>query len=201
MSVDPAPRDGLDPQQRDLRISDAERELVVARLRSAVGEGRLTLDEFTDRVDGVLNSRTYGEVGRYVADLPAAPGAPAAPRRELELRASMGPLRRSGRWSVPRRLVVRARLGSVKLDFADATIGCPVVDVDLDVSFGSTLLILPPGASVDADGVEVTGGKVRMRGVESQPTPGSGPHLVVTGAQRFGSLVIRRQYRLWRWRW
>src|SRR2546423_7838572 len=40
--------------QRDLRMSDADRERVVGWLKSAVSEGRLTLGEFEERVDGVL---------------------------------------------------------------------------------------------------------------------------------------------------
>ena len=192
---DPAP-------QRDVRMSDADRERVVAWLRSAASEGRLTLDEFSERVDGVLRSRTFGEVDRYVADLPSAYAeGSVTPPQELELRAALGPLRRRGRWMVPRRLMVRNMLGPVKLDFTEAVFGHPVVEVILDVSLGTTVLVLPPGASASADGVEMTAGSVRIRGVELEPRAGAGPHLVVTGAQRFGKLVLRRQRRFWRWRW
>src|SRR5437762_2186515 len=53
------------PRQRDLRISDGDRERVVGWLRSAVSEGRLTLGEFEERVDGVLRAKTYGDVEEY----------------------------------------------------------------------------------------------------------------------------------------
>lgn len=189
-------------QRRDVRMSDADRERVVAWLHSAVSEGRLTLDEFSERVNGVLHSRTFGEADRYVADLPAvyADGS-VTPSEALELRAALGPLRRRGRWTVPRRLVVRDMLGHVKLDFTEAVIERPVIEIDLDVSLGTTVLVLPAGASANVDGVELAAGSIRMHGVEPLPRAGTGPHLVVTGTQRFGNLVVRRQHRFWRWRW
>ena len=43
-------------------LSDAEREVVVDRLRSALGEGRLDLDEFSDRVGDVYKARTAADL-------------------------------------------------------------------------------------------------------------------------------------------
>lgn len=56
--------------QRDYRASDGDRERVVARLRRAVGDGRLTMDEFDERVQSVYAARTYGELEDLTADLP-----------------------------------------------------------------------------------------------------------------------------------
>jgi Flp pilus assembly protein TadB len=53
-----------------LRASDADRDRVTDRLREAAGEGRLEPDELEERVAAALRSRTYGELGRLVADLP-----------------------------------------------------------------------------------------------------------------------------------
>ena len=47
----------------DLRASDAEREAVVGRLNTAVGEGRLTLDEFSTRLGNAYEATTRGEKG------------------------------------------------------------------------------------------------------------------------------------------
>ncbi len=192
----------LTPQQRDMRLSNAEREGVVARLNAAAGEGRITLDEFQERVDGVLRAQTYGEIAPYVADLPAGPiGAAAPPREVAEIRSTATSLRRRGRWSVPRRLLVHSKAGSVKLDFTEAVITTSVVDVVLDVVAGSTTLVLPGGASVDADEVHMIAGGLRVRGVPGQSDAAPGPHFVVSGQQKAGSLTIRHQRRFWRWRW
>jgi Domain of unknown function (DUF1707) len=56
-----------------LRASDADRDAVTERLREAAGEGRLEPDELEERVDRALRARTYGELGRLVADLPGSP--------------------------------------------------------------------------------------------------------------------------------
>lgn len=184
-------------------MSDADRERVVAHLQAAVGEGRLTLDEFQERVDGVLRSRTFGEIEPYLADLPTVPTVTAAalvqPREYAELRATAAPLRRTGRWNVPRRLLVRNKAGAVKLDFTEAVIGFPVIEVVLDVLAGSTTLVLPEGASADADDVEMIAGSLSVRKIPVEP--GTGPHFVVTGSNKSGSVIIRRQRRFWRWRW
>jgi len=54
-----------------LRASDADREAVTERLRQAAGEGRLEPEELEDRLHATLRARTYGELDRVVADLPA----------------------------------------------------------------------------------------------------------------------------------
>ncbi|MGH8917408.1 MAG: DUF1707 SHOCT-like domain-containing protein, partial [Acidimicrobiales bacterium] len=46
---------------RDIRVSDDEREHVVGVLQKAIGLGMLNLDEFTERTDRALASRTRGE--------------------------------------------------------------------------------------------------------------------------------------------
>jgi hypothetical protein len=56
--------------QRELRASDADRENVVGTLRRAVGEGRLTMDEFDERAAVAYAARTLGELEDLTADLP-----------------------------------------------------------------------------------------------------------------------------------
>jgi hypothetical protein len=181
-------------------MSNADREAVVARLNAAVAEGRLTLSEFEERVDGVLQARTFGEVEPFVVDLPAADPAVAAPE-VVELRSQAGELRRKGRWSVPRRLSVQAKAGSVHLDMRQAVIGHRVVEIELATQAGSATLVLPPGATANIDGVTTTAGSARVK-VPSTPEPGStAPHFVITGSATAGSLLVRYEYRFWRWRW
>jgi hypothetical protein len=54
-----------------LRASDADREHVVAVLKAAFVQGRLTKDEFDFRVTRVFASRTYAGLGALIADIPA----------------------------------------------------------------------------------------------------------------------------------
>ena len=55
------------------RASDAEREHVVAALQRHFADGRLTDEEFGERVDQVLRARTLGELYALTADLPELP--------------------------------------------------------------------------------------------------------------------------------
>jgi len=56
--------------QRDLRASNAEREAVVERLQHALGEGRITMAEFEERVRIAYGATTRGDLESLTADLP-----------------------------------------------------------------------------------------------------------------------------------
>jgi len=67
----------------DIRASDDDRQRVVAALERHAGAGRLTLDEFADRVDRVVGARTMADLAAVTQDLPGDAGHP--PRRDLLL--------------------------------------------------------------------------------------------------------------------
>jgi hypothetical protein len=52
------------------RASDDDRQRVVADLQRHTVAGRLSLDEFTSRVDQVLRATTHGDLTRITGDLP-----------------------------------------------------------------------------------------------------------------------------------
>jgi hypothetical protein len=54
----------------NIRISDADREQVTARLREHFAEGRLTSDELDERVTATLSAKTFGDLRGILADLP-----------------------------------------------------------------------------------------------------------------------------------
>jgi hypothetical protein len=54
-----------------LRASHADRVQVIGTLKAAFVQGRLTKDEFDERVGQVYVSRTYAELAEITADLPA----------------------------------------------------------------------------------------------------------------------------------
>jgi DUF1707 SHOCT-like domain len=69
----------------DIRASDEDRQRVVAALERHTGAGRLTLDEFAQRVEAVCGARTLDELAAVVRDLPADGAAEPGPSRELLL--------------------------------------------------------------------------------------------------------------------
>ena len=58
-----------------MRVSDADREAIVARLNQATAEGRLSIEEFSERTRQAYACRTWGELSRVVWDLPAPTGS------------------------------------------------------------------------------------------------------------------------------
>jgi Domain of unknown function (DUF1707) len=62
----------------DLRIADADREAAAAFLREHYAQGRLTLEEFNQRLDAVFAAATQRQLSALTRDLPRA-AAPSAP--------------------------------------------------------------------------------------------------------------------------
>lgn len=69
--------------QPGLRIGDRERESVAAELQEHYAHGRLTLEEFNQRLDTVFAAKTQSDLSRITYDLPHVPsaGTPLAPSR------------------------------------------------------------------------------------------------------------------------
>jgi hypothetical protein len=59
------------PGDPRIRASDADRDRVAALLREHHAAGRLTAEEFHDRLDKALEARTLGELDELLVDLPA----------------------------------------------------------------------------------------------------------------------------------
>jgi class 3 adenylate cyclase len=74
-----------DEDALDVRVSNAEREQVIAQLRGHVAEGRLTLDEFSERMSEVYESRTQRDLDRCLRQLPK-PQPPPDRRADREAR-------------------------------------------------------------------------------------------------------------------
>jgi hypothetical protein len=60
-----------------LRASNADREHVLAALERHTAAGRLTLDEYSDRVERTLQAATFADLAEVTADLPAEAADPA----------------------------------------------------------------------------------------------------------------------------
>jgi hypothetical protein len=183
-------------------MADADRERVVARLHTAVSEGRLTLPEFEDRISGVLAARTFGEIEPYVADLPGARAVAVPSTGPIHLTARGSSLIRSGRWPVPAEMHIVASGSSVKLDFTEAIVTSSVVLIDVELRGSSLKLTVPEGCSVETATASLTGSSAKVRRVSQYALPGQvGTHYVVTGELR-GSSIKASPPRVWFWhRW
>ena len=161
------------PGGAGLRASHDDRDRAVEVLRVAAGDGRITADELDERVGAALTARTYGELAALISDLPAAPGslpltpgsppgAGAAPKDLVRIRSDISNVRRDGPWLVPKRMEVRANLGTVTLDFTEAVISWPSLEIDADIQTGTLILVIAPGILVSTDDLAIKTSTVKV---------------------------------------
>src|SRR5262249_52184373 len=116
-----------------IRASDAERDATLRRLSSATGDGRLTLEEFSQRMGRATTAKTRAELDRLVADLPADPAAASGvvaergPSRPSWHISPIGGLSVSGPWRMERSVVVVTLIGGADLDLRQAQLAAPEV--------------------------------------------------------------------------
>ncbi len=65
-------------QTQELRIGDAEREAAANALRDHFAQGRLTMEEFNQRLDAIFAAKTQRQLDEISSDLPQA-SRPAGP--------------------------------------------------------------------------------------------------------------------------
>lgn len=189
----------------NMRVSNAEREAILARLHAATEEGRLDLDEFAERSRQAYEARTYGEVERLLADLPDTGAALAVPQRpvpegptELRLKPTGSSVKRDGDWVVPPKIHINATGSSVKLDCRHAVIRTDTVDLDVKLLGSSLTVVLPEGAYAVDDNTEVFGSSVKNRATYKG---GTAIRFSVTGKATGSSVNFRHERRFLWWRW
>jgi hypothetical protein len=176
-----------------VRASDADRDRTVDVLASARAEGRLSLEEYSERSEAALVAPTLGDLASLTVDLPAA-GQAAAPHGDVavipeEITAVLGNESRKGPWVVPPHLAVRSVLGDCHLEMQQAVIGQHVTTIDASVRFGTVTIFVPDGIDVRMTGRAVLGAKSSE--LSGEPRPGA-PVIVVRCDVLCGAITVRR---------
>lgn len=198
-----------------LRIGHAERERAASALQAATAEGRLELDELDARMERALAARTRGDLRTVLADLMSADALNAllageraivaAPRGgvgsswqdPLVLTARWDDVFRGGPWLVPPFLELNAVAATVKLNFVDARVSAPTLDVVVKGGSGDVVLVVPEGWGVDHSHLAKGIGSLRFR-VPERPV-GDGVQVVVRGKGGLGDVVARHPNGVDRW--
>ena len=170
----------------ELRASDADRERVVAVLAEAAGDGRLTLEEHSERVQRAYQARTLGELAGLTRDL-VPPGAqPLQLDDSRTVTAFFTTVRREGRWVMPDRLSVTVVGGQVVLDLREALLQGMYTIVHATLVGGSLNILAPEGVSV-----RVTASRYSSRmGDDLNPRPGPANRPANRAAKEGGSPQI-----------
>jgi len=195
---------GSEIARSELRASHDDRDRVVELLRVSAGDGRLTAEELDERLELAMTARTYGELARLVADLPAqgsvvTPAPVPQAKDVMRIDTRSGHVRRVDRWVVPQRMEVRVTSGHVLLDLTQAVITQPTLKLDVEVRSGHVMLLTRPGIVVDTDDVVIRSGHVRVKAPWGSDVPVQ-LRVEVTGKVGSGHFVARPRYRtFWQW--
>jgi Domain of unknown function (DUF1707) len=177
-----------------VRASDGERDATVERLSHATGEGRLTLEEFSERMERATTARTRSELDRLVTDLPASCSAGSAVSVGTQAGPSwhispIGGLNVFGPWRMGRHVIVVALIGGARLDLSQAELAAPEVTLTKVSLVGGVRVRVPSGIRVEASGLSLVGGTQ----VEGAPDPGPGaPTIHIRAFSLVGGIRIRR---------
>jgi hypothetical protein len=186
----------LEQPQPNRRASDKDRERAASVVQEAHSDGRLDFEELDERLTQIYSAKTELELRTATADLAPVTHGSAA---ELTIRAKHSAQKREGAWTVPERITALPEHSSVVLDFTDAVVQWPEVQVDVRPKHSSVVMIVPEGWSVDIDQIDMVGSSSSNKA--GTPKAG-GVRLRVTGEARWSSVVVRHpRKRHWWWPW
>ena len=155
------------------RVSDSEREQAEMRLREACVDGRLTLAEFSTRIDTALTARTRGELRAITSDLAAAARPPSRSAVTARIRAILGENKRSGRWRAQGEVEIIAVMGDCKIDLRDAEIIGDEVVLNVRALMSDVKIYVPKGVHVAMEETSVMSSSkdVRAGGIALAESP------------------------------
>jgi class 3 adenylate cyclase len=176
----------------ELRVSEGERDKAAAALARYCGEGRLTLEEFSQRVEVVLAARTQSDIDQVMSDLPAGPDVPAytspIPASGWFVAVLSGSSRK-GRWRPKPKTRALAIMGGVDLDLRNAEIEGSELRISATSIMGGIHIVVPEGVHVHLGGFALMGGK-DMRVANVPVLPGA-PVIRVRAFAIMGGVQVR----------
>jgi hypothetical protein len=186
----------------------------IRALSAAFATDRLSLDQFESRLVLVRQAPNRATLDAILADLVPSdqfalptglvavrdhtgvagyePMNPVEPAELLRITTVMGSSKRAGSWTVPLRLELKVVLGELTIDLRDAVFCSDVLDIDVNVHFGSLTLIVPAGTQVENESEE----KFSSSSHSVRSTRGLAPIgllIRITGRVKWSSLEIKEK--------
>jgi hypothetical protein len=139
------------------RASDADRERAVVELREHLVQGRLTLDEFSERVELAYRARSLSDLEAASSALPVVRTGPIRRRPVRAIIGLFAHVVRRGRLKLGRRAVVLAGFADVDVDLRGAEIAGLETSLSVLLLFGNLDVYVPEQIGIDVTGVTVFG--------------------------------------------
>lgn len=202
------PSDPPVPGDLQIRCADADREMVASVLNAAYSEGRITLDEHSERLEKVWRSRTFADLVPLTADLVPTDGqrmprqvATSQPRLVVDsshqeqaadtLFTVLGTVRRQGVWRMRRRTTGLVLLGDARLDLRQAVLEDRECIVTVPVVLGEIKVTVPDGVEVVDETTNIMS-DVKIRGLA--PAPAGAPRIILRGMVLMGGITVTGPY-------
>lgn len=182
------------------------REEIIAALSRRFAGDELSLDDFEQRLDGVVRAGSLEELEAVVSDLPAvgrasdglatppawAGATPADRARRQYVIAVMGGNTRAGSWVPARKILSYAFWGGAELDFREAQLQPGLTEIIAIGIMGGVDIIVPPEVGVEVGGFALMGGLDHVH--HAPPADPSAPRIKVTGFALMGGVEVSVRY-------
>jgi hypothetical protein len=191
--------DHLEPLRRE----------AIRALSIAVASDRMPVEQFEARLLLIRQAPNRATLDAIVADVLPTGGftipsgllpldadhtavAPVEPADFLRIATVFGSSKRAGSWTVPLQLQLRVIMGELTIDLRDAVFGSDVLDIEVQVTFGSLTLIVPAGTQVENECDERFSSSTHSTRSARGLNP-IGLLLRITGRVVFGTLEIKER--------
>lgn len=189
--------------------SNSEREAAVDRLRVHYVRDDIDVEEYERLLDVAWAADSRADLEEVFSRLPALPESERPPvsadseARHAPALASPGEQKergwqlaimsgtdRTGAWVPPRKLHTFALMGGAGLDFREARLGPGVTEVTILAVMGGVEVIVPPGVTVETQGLGIMGGFDGYSQTTGRRDP-SEPILRIRGLAVMGGIDVR----------
>jgi Domain of unknown function (DUF1707) len=181
------------------RIGHKERDAAVERLRTAAGDGQITMDELETRMEAALEARTADDLAVLLADLPAEDGAlypSSGAGQSARIEVRHGKAERLGSWRVPEALELELRHGVCVLDLRSPVLPAGGVRIEASARHSSIRILVGHGTPVEMDDLVRAHSTTRDQG-SRYVTQWSGPPVRISGTLQHSTVKILRPRRSW----
>ena len=183
-------------------ITSAERDAAEARLRDAVADEVLSLEEFGDRMRLLLAARTRAELHAAIAGLPQVSGTAARTRAERDAAprpagrvreggsaiAILSNAELKGRWRPGSSTTAVAVLGEATVDLQGVEFEGDELVISAVSALGTVEIIVPEGVDVDLRGIAVLGDRTDRTDHAVLP---DAPVVRIDGLALLGDVTVR----------
>jgi hypothetical protein len=163
-----------------------------------MADGRLSHDEYSERLAVALSARTLGELAELTSDLASPEHQPVQLGDGQPVTALFNTADRRGRWVVPGAMTCVAVCGEVVLDLSEAILQDRHVVLTVYAFCGKVRLIVPSGVEVIMNASNIIASQ-RGGTTKRVPTSSEVPVIEVRGYLGASEVVARTPPRPRRW--